>query len=116
MRGYKNVRIAKYKMKGVESIISIPIYEYQKVVEEDIDLCWREDVDEDFKKLKLEGNKQNFKHTCVYNYRKPPENADFQATFVPFTDDILIRIMNDYENAIKKLKDIAKRLNASLYE
>lgn len=115
MRSYKNVRIAKYKMKGIASVISIPVEDYRRLVESDCELSWLEDVDEDFKQCQLEDGDPNFRGTCVFNYRQSPRNPDFQATFIPITDEILIRIMNDYERSIKKLKEMAEKLNANLY-
>lgn len=116
MRSYKNVRVAKYEMKGLESIISIPIEEYRNLIESDSELSWLEDLDESYKQLQLEDGKPNFKHTCVFNYRVSPKDPDFQATFIPITDDILIRIMNDYEGSMEKLKGIAEKLNAKIYK
>ncbi len=113
---YKIVRIAKYVKKGKESIVSIPYLEFKELVENDKDLKWYEDVDEGFKKRQAKRKTPALKKSATYNFKPLPETPDFRATFISFTDDIIVRIYGNYNESILKLKEMAEKLDAKLYE
>ena len=116
MRSYKTVRIAKYQKKGIDSIISIPLDEFRRIIEEDPCLYWYEEVDEYFRQRQEKREKPNYNLSFVYNYKRPPKDPDINGAFIIGTDDIIVTINDNYDESIAKLKEIAEKLDANLYE
>ena len=112
---YKIVRIAKYIKKGKDSIVPIEYESFLSFVENDPCLYWYEEVDEDFLRRQLKRANPAIKKCAVYNYKKLPETSDFQATYIEGTFDIIVRIYNNKDRSIQKLKEIALGLEAELF-
>ena len=111
----KRFSIARYEL-GEEEYVAMPKEIVQKLVDNDPCLYWEEDVDEYFRERQKQRKNPAIKISFVYNYKRPPQMPDIQATFMEGADKILIRVNNVNDNSIAKLKEIAEKLKANLYE
>lgn len=111
MKGYKIVKIAN-KEKGNSFL---RLVDFQEIVDQDQELEWYEDVSPFFMEIQKERDCPNYRKSCVYNFINDNKDPDFNAGFIEDENLIIIRIHNNYEESIIKLKEMADKLNANLY-
>lgn len=89
---------------------------FRKVVDEDSDLNWYEDVDAHFKQRQKEREIPAWRIGFVFNYVPRPGNPEFTGSFLEGRDDIIVRVFHSSPKGLSKLKEIANKLDANLYK
>lgn len=111
----KRFSISRYKL-GKDKYVPMPKELVQQVVDEDPCLYWYEDIDDYYRERQKQRKTPAIRVSFVFNYKPRPEMPAIHATFAEGTDDILIKVHHPSEEAINKLKEIAEKLEANLYE
>lgn len=107
--------ISRYRL-GEDDYVQMPKELLQAVVDNDPDLYWYEDVDEYYRERQKQRKTPAIRVSFVYNYERPPAVPDFNAVFLEGTDDVLVKVHNPSKQVINKLREIAEKLEANLYE
>jgi len=92
----------------------LPIEEVRQVFNNDVEIQWFEDVDNNFKESQSKLESPNFKKSGVYKY----ENGKYEMElyYRDYIGTIGCKIWaKDTEGSLKKIKEIASKLECNVY-
>lgn len=110
----KRFNITKYELG--DEMIPLDKELVDQVIDNDPELSWYEDVDDYYRNRQAQRENPAVRISFVFNYNPPPSNPDFHATYFENTKYITVKIHKASADAISKLEEIAKKLEANLVQ